>query len=66
MDKPIAIITRGIIETVNFVVNSNSKRYLSFILSNDELFLLYILSEKFLINQLERGFSSLDFYKSLL
>ncbi len=66
MDKPIAIITKGIIDTINFIVNADSKRYLSFILSSDELFLLYILSEKFLINQLERGFNSLDFYKSLL
>lgn len=66
LDKPIAIITKAIINTIDFIVNSDSKRFLSFSLSEEDLFLFYILSEKFLINQLERGFNSLDFYKSLL
>lgn len=66
MDKPIAIITPNVITTINFIVDANLKKFLSFSLSGDDLYLLYILSEKFLINQLERGFNSLDFYKSLL
>ncbi len=66
LDKPISIITIGIIKAINFIVDSDSKKYLSFSLFEDDLVLFYILSEKFLINQLERGFNSLDFYKSLI
>lgn len=66
LDKPIAIITKGVIDAIKYIVNSDSKRFLSFTLSDEECELFYILSEKFLINQLERGFNTLDFYKSIL
>jgi len=66
LNKPIALISKDIIDTISYLVNSDSKRFLSFTLSEDELPLFYTLSESFLLNQLERGFSSLNFYKSLL
>ena len=66
MDKPVAIISKSAIEAINFIVNSDSKRFLSFTMDPEDLNILCNLSDKFLLNQLERGFNSLDFYKSLL
>ncbi len=66
LEKPIALITSSIIDAIKYIVNSDSKRFLSFSLNVNELKLFYELSEKFLLNQLERGFYSLDFYKSVI
>jgi len=66
LQKPIAIINKPIVEAVKYVVNSDLKKFLSFTLEGNEWKLLYDLSEKFLLNQLERGFYSLEFYKSLM
>lgn len=66
INKPIALISKSIIFAINYIVNSDSKRFLSFTLDESELQLFYTLSEGFLVNQLERGFSTLNFYKSLL
>ena len=66
LQKPIAHISKGIIDAINYIVSADSKRYLSFTISNEELLEFASLSEQFLINQLERSFYTLDFYKSML
>ena len=66
LQKPIALINDKITEAVKYVVNSNIKKFLSFSLEGENKYILYDLSEKFLINQLERSFYSLEFYKSLM
>lgn len=66
LQKPIALINPSIIEAVKYIISSDLKRFLSFNLEDNDWKLLYDLSEKFLVNQLERSFYSLDFYKSLM
>lgn len=66
LNKPIAQISAPIIETIEYIINADPKRFLSFSLAEDELISFFDASEKFLLNQLERGFYSLDFYKTML
>ena len=66
IDKPIEILTESVIAAFRYVINARPERFLSFALHNDEALLFYNACEKFLLNQLERGFYSLNFYKSLL
>ncbi len=64
--KPIEILTESVIAAVKYVINARPERFLSFNLHQDEAPLFYNVCEKFLLNQLERGFYSLSFYKSIL
>ncbi len=64
--KPIAVISDSVLAAMRYIVNSRPERFLSFNLQEDELNSLYYVCEKFLLNQLERGFYSLDFYKSMI
>ena len=66
LQKPISLINDKIIDAINYIINSDIKKFLSFSLEGDSKLLLYDLSEKFLVNQLERSFYSLEFYKSLM
>lgn len=66
LQKPIATINPSVINSIEYIINSDIKKFLSFSLDNLDCDILYYLSEKFLINQLERTFYSLDFYKALL
>lgn len=66
LQKPIATVNPSIIEAVKYITGSDIKKFLSFSLDLSDYNLLYDLSERFLINQLERSFYSLDFYKSLM
>ena len=63
--KPIALVNSNVIDAISFIVNADIKKFLSFCLNGSDVKLLYDLSEKFLFNQLERGFYTLDFYKTL-
>lgn len=64
--KPIAILSESVIAAMRYVANARAERFLSFNLQSDELASFYNVCEKFLLNQLERGFYSLDFYKTML
>ena len=66
LQKPIALFSRAVLDAVKYIVTSDVKRFLSFNLEGDEWKLFYDLSEKFLLNQLERSFYSLEFYKTLM
>ncbi len=66
LQKPIALVNPSVIEAVKYITGSDIKKFLSFTLDIDDYNLLFDLSERFLTNQLERGFYSLDFYKSLM
>ena len=65
LQKPIALINKDILDAVKYIINADSKKFLAFTLNGNEWKLLYDLSEKFIVNQLERSFYSLEFYKSL-
>ncbi len=66
LQKPIALINSNLIYAIKYIISSDIKKFISFGLQGNDWKLLYDLSEKFLINQLERSFYSLDFYKSLI
>ena len=66
LSKPIAIISESVLAAMQYVIGARRERFLSFNLEEDELSSFYSACEKFLLNQLERGFYSLGFYKSLI
>ena len=59
-------ITPGVLEAMRYICLCEPKKLLSFQIGQDNLEILGNLTEAYLTTQLERGFSTLDFYKSLL
>lgn len=59
-------VTPGVIEAMRYICLCEPKKLLSFQIGTQNLELLANLTEAYLTTQLERGFSTLDFYKSLL
>lgn len=55
----------GTLAAMRYIVSCDLKRLLSFKLGDDSLRQLSGLTETYFLTQLERGFFSLDFYKSL-
>lgn len=60
-----AAVTRGVLEAMRYVLYGDPKKLFSFGLAPGEAALMGRVCEEFLLSQLERGFSTLDFYKSL-
>lgn len=58
-------VTAGVLETMRYICSCDSKRLFAFQAGEDSLKTLSALTESYLSTQLERGFSTLDFYKSL-
>ena len=54
------------VQAMRYIVSCERGRLFSFRLPEKDLTALSALTEAYLITQLERGFSALDFYKSLL
>ena len=59
-------VTPGVLEAMRYICLCDPKKLLSFHIGQENLELLGNLTEAYLTTQLERGFSTLDFYKSLL
>ncbi len=59
-------VTPGVLEAMRYICLCEPKRLLSFDIGPENLEKLANLTEAYLTTQLERGFSTLDFYKSLL
>lgn len=59
-------VTAGVLEAMRYICLCEPKKLLSFNIGQDNLEKLSGLTEAYLTTQLERGFSTLDFYKSLL
>lgn len=59
-------ISPGVLDAMRYICGCDGKQLLSFTASNDTLELLSQVTESYISTQLERGFSALDFYKSLL
>lgn len=59
-------VTAGVLEAMRYICLCEPKRLLSFRIGSHNLETLAGLTEAYLSTQLERGFSALDFYKSLL
>lgn len=58
-------VTPAMLEAMRYICLCDPKRLLAFQLSGESLRQLSALTEAYLTTQLERGFSTLDFYKSL-
>lgn len=59
-------ITPSMLDTMRYICNCDSRKLFSFRVSEETLEALSYVTESYLSTQLERGFSTLDFYKSLL
>mgnify|MGYP001713962135 FL=1 len=58
-------VTPAVLEAMRYICLCEPKRLFSFQIGGDAMRLLGNLTEAYLATQLERGFSTLDFYKSL-
>ncbi len=58
-------VTPGMLEAMRYICLCDPKKLFSFQIGEDTLEQLASLTEAYLTTQLERGFSTLDFYKSL-
>lgn len=59
-------VTPGVLEAMRYICLCDPRKLLSFNIGEKNQQLLSNLTEAYLTTQLERGFSTLDFYKSLL
>ena len=59
-------VTAGMLEAMRYICLCDPKKLFSFQIGGETLEGLAALTEAYLSTQLERGFSALDFYKSLL
>ncbi len=59
-------VSAGVLDAMRYVCFAEQKNILSFRASGETIDMLAQISESYLSTQLERGFSTLDFYKSLL
>ena len=59
-------VTPGMLDAMHYICLCEPKKLLSFNIGQENLEKLSNLTEAYLTTQLERGFSTLDFYKSLL
>lgn len=59
-------ITPGMLEAMHYITTCDGKKLFSFQIGDDTIEQLSAVTESYLTTQLERGFSALDFYKSLL
>lgn len=58
-------VTPSVLEAMRYICLCDPKRLFSFQIGEETLKQLSVLTEAYLTTQLERGFSTLDFYKSL-
>ena len=59
-------VTPGVLDAIRYVIYCDNKKMFAFHVGEETIEILSQLSESYLVTQLERGFSTLDFYKSLL
>lgn len=59
-------ISAATVQGMRYIVSCDPKRLFQFSMGDENMYQLSCISEAYLITQLERGFSTLDFYKSLL
>lgn len=64
--KPFIPISYAIVQAILYIINARLERFISFNIEDSELNTFYSTCEKFLLNHLERGFPTLDFYKTLI
>lgn len=58
-------VNPGVLEAMHYITTCDPKKLFSFEIGEENLLVLSSITESYLSTQLERGFSTLDFYKSL-
>ena len=64
--RPVLLLDPSLRSAMQFVISARPERFLSFALDEDAIDPFAACCEKYLLHHLERGFYSLDFYKSIL
>lgn len=59
-------VNAGALEAMRYICSCDAKHLFAFRVGEDTMLYLSAISESYLVTQLERGFSALDFYKTLL
>lgn len=59
-------VSAGVLEAMHYITTCDPKKLFSFQIGEDTTEQLAAITESYLTTQLERGFSALDFYKSLM
>ena len=59
------LLSDDVLAAMRYIVDSPAGKFLSFSIDEDGLYLLSMYSEGYLINHLEHGFGTLEFYKSI-
>lgn len=58
-------ISYPVIQALRYIEGAGVKKFLSFTLDKSELPLFAVICERYLLNHLEHGFSSLEYYKNI-
>ena len=58
-------ITPGMLEAMHYITTCDAKKLFSFQVGEETIEQLASVTESYLTTQLERGFSTLDFYKEI-
>ncbi len=61
--RPFAVLSKGVRCAIQYITSCESKRFLSFSLTDDEMTELGAVAEKYLLHHIGRGFDTLDYYK---
>jgi len=59
-------VTPAVLAALRYIEASTTKKYLSFSLDEGELSLFAVVCERYLLNHIEHGFSSLEYYKKIV
>ena len=66
LNKPLSIVSKVVLDAINYISSVKQSRILSFSIDDSQWTSFFDIAEKYLLNHLERGYFSLDFYKTLL
>ncbi len=58
-------ITQPVLQALRYIEAAGTKKFLSFTLDKLELSLFSVICERYLLNHLEHGFTSLEYYKNI-
>lgn len=59
-------LTASVLAALRYIISADEKKFLSFNLQKEELVNFSYVCERYLLDHIEHGFHSLDFYKSIL
>ena len=58
-------LSPSVLAALRYIEQSTAKKFLSFRLDKQELPLFAVVCERYLLNHLEHGFTSLEYYKKI-